>query len=226
MKRYWWHSIVCFLSLSLGYGNNLLHSKELSASRTRQTQEDQMVPRWLNKPFYYPNFTNNPAITPHMQRVMKPYVIPLAHPMKPILDDIFSQGRVTRHEWTLRRAGFKILFLQKRSHIRVVTHPRLKGYLIKLYPDCERAVREGCSGWKRFTTRCMVAQKIKKIIAQKKIKNFVVADKWLYPLPIPKKRKAHQQPVVLLVQHPLNPLNICLVFFRILNFVYHAYIPM
>ena len=29
-----------------------------------------------------------------------------------------------------------------------------------------------------------------------------------------------------LVQHPLNPLNICLVFFRILNFAYHAYIPM
>ncbi len=36
------------------------------------------------------------------------------------------------------------------------------------------------------------------------------------------------QPLVssTLVQHPLNPLNICLVFFRILNFVYHGYIPM
>ena len=48
--------------------------------------------------------------------------------------------------------------------------------------------------------RCIVAQKIKSIIARHNIRHFAVADKWLYPLP-PNSSKKDALPVVLLVRN-------------------------
>jgi hypothetical protein len=55
-------------------------------------------------------------------------------------------------------------------------------------------------GWELLTTRCIVAQKIKSIICKHKLQHFTVADKWLYPLPPPKKRHARAEPVILVVK--------------------------
>lgn len=160
---------------------------------------------------YYPNFTHNKALTKKMRALMRRYLLPLDHPAKHVLDEIFSHQRVIRNERTLQAAGFKILHAQKKSFIRVISHPRLKGYLIKVYIDAENNIPSGASGWKRLTVRCVVAEKIKKLISQHHIRNFVVADKWVYPLPDPKTCKApmdlvvskggaHRQPIILLVK--------------------------
>ena len=136
-----------------------------------------------------------------MKQLMAPYLLPETHPTKPILDSIFTSSDVIKNDTTLINAGFKILFSQKKSFIRVVSHPLLEGYLLKLYPNSERRIEKGPAGWKRLTVRCIVAEKIKRIIKEKKVHTFVVADKWLYPLPVPKHRNSKQQPIVLIVKN-------------------------
>jgi hypothetical protein len=136
-----------------------------------------------------------------MKRHTVRYLLPKRHPAKRVLDKIFSHSGVIRNKKTLRKAGFKILFSQKKSFVQVVSHPRLKGYLLKLYLDSDRRIRRGPAGWKRLTVRCIVAKKIKSIIARKHVHTFVVADKWLYPLPPPKHRSSKKQPVVLIVKN-------------------------
>ena len=148
----------------------------------------------------YPHFTNNPCLTRHMKRTMARYLLPLDHPTKPILDEIFSRYSVINNADTMRKAGFRILHSQKKSFIRVVSHKRLKGYLLKVYLDSERRIPKGDPGWKRLVFRCIVAEKIQRVIKQHSIRNFVVADKWIYPLPPPKHHRGAKQPVVLIVK--------------------------
>jgi hypothetical protein len=147
---------------------------------------------------FYLNFTDNPCLSERMKSRMAPWLLPQVHPMKAALDEIFSQPGVNNSEKTLRKAGFKVLFSQKRSLIRVISHPNLPGYLIKLFPNSEKALLS--SGWKRLTIRCIVAKKIKSIIARHHLRHFIVADKWLYPVPCTH-QKAGCQPVVLLVKN-------------------------
>jgi hypothetical protein len=158
---------------------------------------DSESPKYVIKRFY-PNFSNNPRLNSAMKQHMDPWLLPLDHKTKPILDDLFANPSVINSNKTLRKAGFKILFSQKRSKIRVIGHPKLKGYLIKLFPNSETQLLS--SAWKRLTIRCIVAEKIKSIIARQKIRHFVVADKWLYPLPYNRKMK-EAQPVVLIVRN-------------------------
>lgn len=147
----------------------------------------------------YPNFSNNPRITEHMQRRMAPYLLPLDSPLKPILDEIFVHEGIIKNVRSLRQAGFSILFLQKRSFIVVAKHPKVQGYLFKIYLDTKGVSKDDMVGWELLTTRCIVAQKIKTIIRKNKIRRFTVADKWLYPLP-PVKQRGRAEPVILLVK--------------------------
>lgn len=149
---------------------------------------------------HYRNFTNNQCLSWHMKQLMAPYLLPQNHPTKRVLDKIFAKPGVIKNTTTLRKAGFTIFRSQKKSYIRVLKHQRLRGYLLKVYPDTEQRIPKGYPGWKRLTMRCVVAKKIKRIIKDQHIRNFVVADKWIYPLPPPKNRHYHQQPVVLIVK--------------------------
>ena len=151
---------------------------------------------------FYPNFTYNPLITEHMKRKMAHYLLPMDHPARAALDTIFSKSGVIKNSKSVRKAGFKILFSQKKSHIRVLRHPRLRGYLLKVYLDTERNIPRGMPGWKRLTMRCVVAEKIKSIIAHHGFTSFIVADKWIYPIPADGlgSGSSRPQPVVLLVR--------------------------
>ena len=131
----------------------------------------------------YPNFDRNPLIHKWMRYEMASHLLPLSHPMKPILDEIFSFSRVTKNLDTLQQAGFKILRLQASSFIVIAEHPRVKGYLFKIYPDSERRTRYDKPSWRWLLDRCIGAKRIRKIIAKNKIKHFTVPDKWIYPLP-------------------------------------------
>ena len=181
---------------SFCFGHDLQNEKEIDLFLD-DTLKNQVEKKWPN----YHNFTRNPSLSHTMKKLMAPYLLPEKHPTKPILDTIFSSPNVIKNDTTLKKAGFKILFSQKKSFIRVVGHPLLKGYLLKLYPNSERRIEKGPAGWKRLTVRCIVAEKIKRIIKEKKVHTFVVADKWLYPLPVPKHRNSKQQPIVLIVKN-------------------------
>ena len=181
---------------SFCFGHDLQDEKEIDCFLD-DALKNHVEKNWPD----YPNFTTNPCLSSTMKQLMAPYLLPETHPTKPILDTIFTSSDVIKNDTTLMNAGFRILFTQKKSFIRVVSHPLLKGYLLKLYPNSERRIGKGPSGWKRLTARCIVAEKIKRIIKEKKIHTFVVADKWLYPLPVPKHQNSKQQPVVLIVKN-------------------------
>lgn len=175
---------------------------DLSDSKSIDFFLDEILKNQIDKECpNYPHFTKNPCLSHTMKKLMAPYLLPKKHPTKSVLDKIFSHSGVIKNKKTLIKAGFKILFSQKKSFIQVVSHPRLKGYLLKLYLDSDRRLGRGPAGWKRLTVRCIVAKKIKRIIATKRIHTFVVADKWLYPLPVPKRRSSNKQPVVLIVKN-------------------------
>ena len=130
-----------------------------------------------------------------MQSLMKPYFLPLNHPLKNSLDMIFSNGRVTENQETFANAGFITLFTQPTSLITVARHPLLPGLLLKLYLDSETREKDGIAGWRWLVNRCKGAENVRKLIKRKKLKYFSVPDKWIYPLP----EKAYQQPVILIV---------------------------
>lgn len=183
-----------------------LHREPQSRLHVKQDRfywEDILLTESENKSpiSFYPNFSDNRFISDHMQRLMYPYLLPLDSPIKSILDEIFAHSRVIKNKRSLQRAGFTILFSQKRSFIIVAKHPKVIGHLFKIYLDSKNVRKDGMSGWELLTTRCIVAQKIKNIIQKKKIHHFTVADKWLYPLPVLKKnRKSHLESVILVVK--------------------------
>lgn len=148
----------------------------------------------------YPNFTDNYHLSQHMKRRMAPYLLPLDNPLKPTLDEIFASSGVIEDEDSLKQAGFSILYSQMRSFIIVAKHPRIKGYLFKIYLDSRNVRKDSMVGWELLTTRCIVARKIQTIIRKHKLRHFTVADKWLYPLPPPKDGYIRAEPVVLLVK--------------------------
>jgi hypothetical protein len=150
----------------------------------------------LNPPSY---------LSTEMLDEMGPFLIPDDHPMKSPLDTIFTASRATQDEQALKQAGFKILFHQPRSFIRVVKHSKLSGYLLKLYTDDEQRKKGNQPGWLWLTRRCRGAHKIQQIIENTHIKNFQVPEKRLYllpPEPSPPSLPAYtRHPAVLLVKN-------------------------
>ena len=101
----------------------------------------------------------------------------------------------------MEQAGFTILYSQKRSFIIVAKHPRVHGYLFKIYLNSRNVHKDSMVGWELLTTRCVVARKIKSIIRKHKIQHFTVANKWLYPVPPPIDGHTRTEPVILLVRN-------------------------
>ncbi|MBA3722622.1 MAG: hypothetical protein H0W88_09505 [Parachlamydiaceae bacterium] len=115
---------------------------------------------------------------------MSPYIISEDHPMKSRLDAIFTKNRVTQNEKAFSKAGF----IPKgkpglRSYVQVASHPKLPGYLVKVYFDNELREKQHKPSWKWLIQRCLGAEKIDEIINKKKLKHFCVAKKCIYPLP-------------------------------------------
>lgn len=152
---------------------------------------------------FYENFDNNPGLDQEMKKAIKPYLLPLDHPMKAPLDLIFSESRALKNRETFINAGFNILFARPMSYICVAKHPLLPGYLLKVYLDNETRQKEDTPGWKWLANRCKAAEKIRKLIKKQKLEHFSVPDKWLYPVPV---TENSQQPVILIVTE-MNILN-------------------
>jgi len=150
------------------------------------------------KQFSYPNFQDNPYLDERMRVMMTPYLLPLDHPVKTMLDCIFSQSRAIENKQTLIEAGFIIIASMPGSFVIVARHPLIPGYVFKLYLDTEMRSKDGIANCEWLTRRCMGAEKIKRTIRQRKIRHFTVPDKWLYVLPLyPFSNVPHPQPVIL-----------------------------
>ncbi|CDZ80492.1 hypothetical protein BN1013_01005 [Candidatus Rubidus massiliensis] len=159
------------------------YKKILSAWKTELNDEDSNESPFLLASSVTSNLEKNPYISNPIKRVIAPYILPEDHPTAPILDALFSSSRATQDKQHLINAGFKILHSQPRSFIKVVSHPQLAGYLLKVYTDNELRIKKGTPGWEWFVKRCYGARRIKNVINKYNIKHFVVAKKWIYPLP-------------------------------------------
>lgn len=144
---------------------------------------------------------SNPNFGVDQKRIheITPYLIPHDHPVKDSLDYLFSQSRATENEHSLVDAGFEIIAKMPVSYIVVARHYDAPGYIFKIYLDSEMRTRKGIPNWKWLLARCRGAQKIRKVIKEKKLRYFSVPDKWLYPLPqYPLSREQYAQPVILI----------------------------
>lgn len=130
---------------------------------------------------------------------MKRYILRENHPAKPALDAIFLSTRATKDEATFQASGFTTLYAKSRSFVRVVRHPSLPGYLLKVYLDSEQRQKRNRTGCERLVFRCEGAEKIREIIQKGKIKHFQVPGKWLYALPPHPDCTSMEQPFLLIV---------------------------
>lgn len=138
----------------------------------------------------------------HAKRRIKPYLLPKEHPLKTTLDSLFSHPSVTKDDSSFAQAGFKTRCIRHTSYVRIAEHPSLPGFLMKLYLDSEKREKENIPGWIWLARRCEGAENLRSLIKRKKIKHFVVPDKWLYLLPWDSrlsKEKNPYQPVILIV---------------------------
>lgn len=121
-----------------------------------------------------------------------PYILPLHHFLRSGLDSIFVTAYVIKNAKTFAHAGFITLTAQKTSGIRVARHPKMPGYIVKLYLASQKTHRSKMSQQDWLVQRCRGASQLRKLIRKKQIQFFTVPEKWLYELPrslsAPKKR--------------------------------------
>jgi hypothetical protein len=129
------------------------------------------------------DFEKNPSIPDSIKKEMQPYVIPDTHPMKRRLDAIFLKIRATQDERTFFNCGFTPISIRPCTHVYVASHSHLPGYLVKVYLDTELRQKMDKPSWKWLVKRCEGATAIRSVIKNKKLKHFIVANKWIYPLP-------------------------------------------
>lgn len=131
----------------------------------------------------YNDFERNHYISERERDSVRPYLLPIDHPIKPALDSIFRAKRAILNRAAFLEAGFIIKFSQPRSFIKVASHPQLPGYLVKVHFDSTLSKKHGKESWRWLVQRVEGARKVRKAIEKKKSKHFVVPRKWLYPLP-------------------------------------------
>lgn len=127
-------------------------------------------------PYHY-----NPYIPIETWDQIQPYFLPHNHPIKHILDKIFSENRVCFDRESFIEAGFRPLQGPRLpGNLVVGKHPALKGYLVKIYFDNQDA----CESF-NFLRRASGAQSIRRCIQKHKYQKFFdVPKKWIYPLPL------------------------------------------
>lgn len=132
----------------------------------------------------YPSFDDNPFLSEKMRGKLFPYLLPLDHPAKDILDKIFFKTRATLNLESFKRAGFEVISTRPCSYILVAANAEISDYLVKIYLDNEHRLKQGIEGWKWLISRCRGANKIREVIERKNFTHFVVPRKWIYPLPV------------------------------------------
>lgn len=116
-----------------------------------------------------------------------PYLLEESHALKPILDNIFKKNIAIQSDDELIKARFSIISPRPEG-MRVVSHPKLKGYLLKLFPFQEQKDDSRDITW--AVERCKSARTLRNLVAENDMKYFAIPNKWIYLLPNHKKLKA------------------------------------
>jgi hypothetical protein len=125
--------------------------------------------------------TAAPQIVADKSLDFAPYILPSDHPLYGAVARIFPNDTVIKDDKALESAGFDILYKRKRNDLRVVSHPKVRGYIFKLYTIEEMPKYH--NGMKRLIQRCKGSIELQKIIDENHIRHFTVPKKWLYALP-------------------------------------------
>lgn len=140
----------------------------------------------------------NPYVYEGYWSSITPYLLPQDHPIKPILDTIFTASRATATKSALLEAGFEIIAHMPGSFVIVARHPAVHGYVFKLYLDEELCCKDEIPNYVWLVRRCVGAEMIRKLIKDKKLRYFEVPDKWLYLFPLePEPYGPNPQPLLL-----------------------------
>lgn len=114
---------------------------------------------------------------------VEPYQLPVDHPIKAKLEDIFSRSRAIVNEQTLIDAGFINPKARKWTHVVVTSHPELPGYIIKTYLDSQRYFKQ-IKEYEHWIARIEGARAIQNMLDNKGWNAFFkVPKKWIYTLP-------------------------------------------
>ncbi|MBA3239371.1 MAG: hypothetical protein H0T62_13655 [Parachlamydiaceae bacterium] len=104
------------------------------------------------------------------------FILKDSHWLKSRLDQIFCKNVIT-DQTSFDASGF-VTVCKRPSRMIVAKHELLPKYLIKTYLLSEKRP----TGWKWMVNRCLGAENIRNLIKEKKLRHFVVPDKWIYPL--------------------------------------------
>lgn len=128
------------------------------------------------------------------------YFIPVDHPAKRVLDEIFGMApRAIQSSKSLRKAGFKNTKPGKWSGTIVTRHKKLKGYLVKLFTDEQTQYIDS----KKLIQRAEGARSVRATVDRLGWGSiFKVPQKWIYPLPAPSGalKKEERKNFILLVE--------------------------
>lgn len=126
------------------------------------------------------DYPYNPYVPNKLWMKLKPYFLPIHHPLKKKLDDLFKKNRATLCEEAFLKAGFKITRKNRPINAIVTGHRKLPGFLLKVYLDSQFEVSEGEMWLKRIKGRKVIEACLKK----HGYDQFVLPKKWIYPLPV------------------------------------------
>ncbi|MBA3603995.1 MAG: hypothetical protein H0W50_10245 [Parachlamydiaceae bacterium] len=105
------------------------------------------------------------------------YLLPENSELNAPLRKIFSDPDILLTIKTFTKAGF-VIISERPSGMVVASHPKLPGHLVKAYIESKKIK----PNWQWAVYRCLGVQYIRELIKEKKLRNFVVPNKWIYPL--------------------------------------------
>lgn len=113
-------------------------------------------------------------------QAVEPKLLPYGHPIKSKLDKIFKKNGVLHDVTTLDAAGFFLLPVNNPAHTLVAKHPKIKGYVFKLFTDIQVERNE----WEYWLQRIQGAELIAEAIQKNDLGGyFKVPKKWIYLIP-------------------------------------------
>lgn len=143
-------------------------------------------------------YQQNSRVSNEIWSSLQPYFVPEYSHEKAALDTIFHKPGVLQSMKSLSEAGF-LLITNPKSKIIVLSHPYLKGYLIKVYLETEPMAE-----WDAWLRRVRGAHTIQEAIISHGYQHLMkVPKKWIYPLPensLPVKDGMYRKNFVLLVE--------------------------
>lgn len=136
---------------------------------------------------------------------VQPYLLSADHPIRPVLDAIFTDSRATLNLKTLKKAGFKKTKPRKFTKLIVTMHPSVPGYIFKLYLDAQRFHKDTLEHhfWMARIQGANLARQY--IIDHHLEERFKVPQKWIYELPrYPKVEEGYQEKHYILVEEDMH----------------------